>query len=199
MAVVQKQGNRLTQTHTDTDTDTHLARLRKVHGQIHTQMWQICVDKKNWISYTPKKETYWREADDAKFAARKKEKERKNVLGMSWRWIHMNESCLTCEWVISHICMSHVTHANESCYTYEWVMSHIWMSHVTHMNDSCHTCEWVMAHVWMSHVTHMNESCHTCGWVMSHIWTSHVTHMNEPSHIWMKHVTHMHESCHTYG
>jgi len=35
--------------------------------------------------------------------------------------------------------MSHVTHMNESCHTYEWVMSHIWMSHVTHMNESCHT------------------------------------------------------------
>ena len=27
----------------------------------------------------------------------------------------------------------HVTHMNESCHTYEWVMSHIWMSHVTHI------------------------------------------------------------------
>ena len=25
--------------------------------------------------------------------------------------------------------MSHVTHMNESCHTYEWVMSHIWMIH----------------------------------------------------------------------
>jgi len=29
---------------------------------------------------------------------------------------------------MSHIWMSHVTHINESCHTYEWVMSHIWMS-----------------------------------------------------------------------
>jgi len=45
----------------------------------------------------------------------------------------------------SYICMSHVTHMNESCHTYEWVMSHIRMSHVTHMHESYHTYEWVEA------------------------------------------------------
>jgi len=35
-------------------------------------------------------------------------------------------------------------HMNESRHTYEWVMSHICMSHVSHMNESCHTCERVM-------------------------------------------------------
>jgi len=59
--------------------------------------------------------------------------------------------------------MSHVTHMNESCHTYEWVMSHIWMSHVTHMNESCHIYEWVMSqhnscifcphfHPWLVHI-----------------------------------------------
>ena len=33
----------------------------------------------------------------------------------------------------SYIWMSHVAHMNESCPTYEWVMSHICMSHVTHV------------------------------------------------------------------
>ena len=28
--------------------------------------------------------------------------------------------------------MSHVTHMNESCHTYEWVMSHKWLSHAYH-------------------------------------------------------------------
>ena len=60
------------------------------------------------------------------------------------------------EWVMSHICMRHVTQMNESRHTYEWVTSHIWMSHVTHMNESCHSHEWVMSHIWTSHVTHMN-------------------------------------------
>jgi len=88
--------------------------------------------------------------------------------------------------------MRHVTHMNASCHTYEWVMSHKWMSleschtnewalcHVTQMNEP-----WVMSHKWMSH-----ESCHTNERAMSH-----VTQMNEPwvmSHKWMSH-----ESCHT--
>jgi len=133
----------------------------------------------------------------------------------------------TCEWVMSHIWMSHVTHMNESCHTSEWVMSHIWMSHVTHLNESCHTYEWVMSHIWMSRVIHLNESCHRCEWVMSHlrmitfhVWTHHVTRVNESWHkyewvmaqIWMSHgtcegvtsrtcmshVTHMNESCNTH-
>ena len=29
---------------------------------------------------------------------------------------------------------------NESCHTCELVMSHMWMSQVAHMNESCHTC-----------------------------------------------------------
>jgi len=46
--------------------------------------------------------------------------------------------------------MSHVTHINESCHTYQWVMSHISMSHVTRMNESCHTYQWVMSHVYFN-------------------------------------------------
>jgi len=49
----------------------------------------------------------------------------------------------------------------EACHVCEWVMSHVWMSHVARMNGSCPTYEWVMSHMWMSHVTHMNESCRT--------------------------------------
>ena len=121
-----------------------------------------------------------------------------------------------------------VTHMNESCPTYEWVMSHTyecvissshspvsheWMSDATNMNESCPTYKCVMSNIcrhslysnstrgpvslsWMSHVTHMNESCHThvnewCRtyeWVMCHLWMCHVTLMNE----W-------NESCHIYG
>jgi len=66
----------------------------------------------------------------------------------------------------SHICLSHM---NGSCHTYEWVMSHIWMSHVTHMYESRHTYVWVTSHIWMSHVTHMNESCHTDDWVSNSV------------------------------
>jgi len=42
--------------------------------------------------------------------------------------------------------MSPVTHMNESCHTYEWVLSHTGMSPVTHTNESCHTHEWFMPH-----------------------------------------------------
>ena len=91
----------------------------------------------------------------------------------------------------THTTQSHVPHMNESCPTYEWVMSHIQMSHIPHlfvaegkhrhilsrMNESCP--------LWMSHVpqiigtngklrprvSHMNESCPT--------WTRHLLHMNE--------------------
>ena len=95
---------------------------------------------------------------------------------------HVNESRHTCEWVTSHMWMSHVTHVNESCHTCEWVMSRMWMSRVTHVNESCHKCEWVMSHTWLSHVTHVNESCHTFEWVMSRMWMSHVAHVNKPCH-----------------
>ena len=95
----------------------------------------------------------------------------------------MNESCHTCEWVMSHIWLSHVIHMNESCYTCEWVTSHMSMSHVTHVNESCRICEWVISKMWMSHVTHVNKSCRICERVMSHMWTSHVTHVNESCRI----------------
>ena len=47
---------------------------------------------------------------------------------------------------------TYVVHMNESCHTYGWVMSHVWMSHVTHMNASCHTYRWVMSSI-------INQSC----------------------------------------
>ena len=64
----------------------------------------------------------------------------------------MAELCHTCEWIMSHEWMSHVTGADESCHTYHWVMSHISMSHVTHINVSCHTYQCVMSHTSMCHV-----------------------------------------------
>jgi len=88
---------------------------------------------------------------------------------------HMNESCLTYEWVMSHIWMSHVTHMNESRLTYEWVTSHIWMRHVSHMNESCHTYECVTTRIWMRHVLHTSESCLTYKCVVSRTSMSHVS------------------------
>jgi len=134
-------------------------------------------------------------------------------------YLTMNESCLTCEWVMSQM--------NQSCNAshYESVMSHMWMSrvmyatvalwtsHVTRANESCR--KWIMSHMWISHVTNkwvmrcvllcmshithlthasvmyraMNESCHTCEWGMSH--------MNEACHTyeWVtSHISRMHRS-----
>ena len=58
--------------------------------------------------------------------------------------------------------MSHVTHLNESCHTFEWVMSHIWMSHSTRSKSSdithalyehAHAClcvgVYVCVHLWV--------------------------------------------------
>jgi len=140
---------------------------------------------------------------------------------VTYEWVMalVSISHATYEWVMTYmneswqIWLGHVTHIDESCHTYEWFVSHIWINRVTHMNDSCHTYELVMSHIWMSLVTHMNESCHTYESVMSHIWMIHgtprmsyVTHKNEScytceramSHIWMSHMAHMKESCHKY-
>jgi len=114
----------------------------------------------------------------------------------------MNESSRTCEWVMSHVWVSHDTpmsssyvfHMNESRHSCEWVMSH---THVPCLSASWHTNEFVISQLWvnraLSHVTRVNTSCHTYEYLMPHIWRrqcvmSHictqrrVTHMNAPVH-----------------
>jgi len=63
---------------------------------------------------------------------------------------------------------SHFIHVNESCHTYEWVVSHTWMRHVSYAirNDICvcaliDTSFAVISQRLTCHVTHVNESCHT--------------------------------------
>jgi len=70
--------------------------------------------------------------------------------GVSDVWREMWEMCVVrhvcdacCKCGMLHTSKSFVTHMNASCHTYEWVVSHMWMSHVTHMNESCHIYEWV--------------------------------------------------------
>jgi len=125
--------------------------------------------------------------------------------------------------------MSHGAHMNESCHTYEWVMSHIWMSHVTHMNESCHTYKWVMSHKCMIHVsfichlyvlwyTSMSHIIDLCDMTHSYLILQHTaTHcntlqhingffMSTMSHMWkgfmsrirMSDGKNMNESCRTY-
>ena len=51
-------------------------------------------------------------------------------------------SHVTHEWVMSQARARQCNvrkNIKESCRTCEWVMSHIWIRHVTHMNTSCHT------------------------------------------------------------
>ena len=68
------------------------------------------------------------------------------------------------------IWMSHVTHMNGSCHTYEWVMSHIWMGHVTHMHESCHTYSWHTCNT----LQHTATRCNT----LQHIPDTHAIHCN---------------------
>jgi len=49
---------------------------------------------------------------------------------------HVNEACP------SHIWMRHISRMNVQCQPYDWVMSHVCMGHVTPVYESCHACEW---------------------------------------------------------
>ena len=121
---------------------------------------------------------------------------------------HINESCHTYEWVMSHQGMPIKASYNDTSYhTYERVKSHITTSQVTHINESCCTYQRVTLHIWMSHAPHTNESCHTYEWVLSHIWMSHVTpgHADQGvvqryviSHIWKSQIAHNNKSGHAY-
>jgi len=123
------------------------------------------------------------------------------------------------EWQLE---MSHNTHMNESCHTYEWVMSHIWMSHDTHMNESRHIYECVTASIRMSQLTTFDSSVrvtwpspmagswagctrckHDCMWPTHNIWLiracdvtqSHVCHDSLVRLTWRFHMcdmTHSH-------
>jgi len=163
----------------------------------------------------------------------------------------MNESCHvygchTHERVKLLTQMSHVTHMNESCHTYEWAVSHTWTAHswvsFTHMNGSCHTvsvtnyrarydgsCLYVTStnhHMgsiwWFVLICHEHEPSYraltvsalssSIWWLVlvtyerftSNIWKDHF-HRYEwvMSHIWMSQVPHMNpirtsELSHTY-
>ena len=63
---------------------------------------------------------------------------------------HVHESCLTYQWVMSHISMSHVSHINESCLIYQWVMLACDSKGLV-LLPLCHARFGVMS---LSHVTH---------------------------------------------
>jgi len=123
----------------------------------------------------------------------------------------VNESCPSCEWVMSLLWMSHVPPVNESCPFCEWSMSLMWMSHVTRAK----MCAWRFCLPWyaFSHVPPANESCLSCEWAISRSMI-HSTYMKVcawlfrlvlclgmhwvTSLLCMSHVPHVNESCHKY-
>ena len=94
----------------------------------------------------------------------------------------MSASCLSHEWVMSYIRMSHILMcvclSHESCLSYHCIMSLLRMSHVTHMHTyACLTfrslslsLSWAMSLIPLHHVPPTNESCHSYAYIcMSHI------------------------------
>jgi len=103
---------------------------------------------------------------------------------------HMNESCLTCEWVIPQMWMSRVM-CEMTRVIYKHAMSRINLTchagfGVRDACESCRTCERVMSHinqscrVQMSHVTPQIFGVFIwragCWRVMSHMWMIHVAY-----------------------
>jgi len=74
-------------------------------------------------------------------------------------WVHTNESCLTCGWVMSHVRMSHdmAPQKHTNMHICEWV-THVNQS-VTRANNSFHGCTRALKHAYMrtSNIAHMNE------------------------------------------
>jgi len=116
-----------------------------------------------------------------------------------------HESCHACEWVASHLHMSHVTltnqsylPSNEACHTHKWVTlhTHKWvMSHLSAFRAQAQIWGWGVGKVvWggrvgkrcrcahMYHITLTIESYHTYEWIMSLLRMSHVAHANA-SHV----------------
>jgi len=126
--------------------------------------------------------------------------------------LHTNETCLTCEWVMSHLRMSHVPHINWVCPTYECVMSHLhgWvmshydrvMSHtqITRMNTKMSgvvcvcvrvcACVYVCVCVYM--YIHIYIYILMYKYILIHIYTYEYTLISQPIslciyiHIWIR-------------
>jgi len=89
--------------------------------------------------------------------------------------------------VTCNVRMHHVTHANESCHTCEWVMSQIRLSHATHSSALYdyipHTKTGQIARTNESRTWSRPEQFSTNAWayegVISYIQVGHVAHTNE--------------------
>jgi len=140
---------------------------------------------------------------------------------MSCIWVHlftnMHALCCTCECVMPHKCMSHVTYMNASCQVYEYITlltrmkqdKHALQHTATHCNNAAtpcntlqrnktnipspihaseHTREWVMSHVWMSRITHTRQTTN----MPSCINESSCTNKYIITHIWVSHAHERH-------
>jgi len=105
-----------------------------------------------------------------------------------------------CAWVMSHLCMSHVTQTQRTPrlvysaiygiihFTYEW-------DHVTHLHESCHTYSECTRNGSFGHNTHHVTRVHD---IISHICMSYVTPtLSTPRLVFLaihstNYVTHMH-------
>jgi len=94
--------------------------------------------------------------------------------GTPWTFIAVeNESCHAYEWIMSHVCMIHVTHGirrflGSGDIGSRWVMLRMREIHVTHVNATCHTHD--CAGYGGAEILAVHELCCSCKWVMSHIW-----------------------------
>ena len=56
-----------------------------------------------------------------------------HMCDVTWHFLLQCVWFQMCDMTLFYVWTSHVTHMNESCHIYQWVMSHICMSHVTHI------------------------------------------------------------------
>jgi len=64
--------------------------------------------------------------------------------------------------LVPHVGMGHVTLRHETCHTCEWVMSHLRMSHATHVKVPCHT-QSRRKYRWMTSRDVMCDTMTQCG------------------------------------
>jgi len=121
--------------------------------------------------------------------------------------MHMNESCHTWNWAMSHVIKGHNTCMYGSCHTYVWVMSHVYelffsqifglvWSHVKSIRIA-------LSYVWHDSSACMPNSCmfmtrltHICD-DSNHIYMSHSNHTYECIIVYVSPSNHMYE-CYTY-
>jgi len=104
-----------------------------------------------------------------------------------------HDSFIRVTWLI-HMCDCctaprpvYVTHMNESCHTYEWVVSHIWMSRayvsLLHRTAPC-ICDMTHSYVWhnpLIRVTWLIHMCHCCT-APRPVYVTWLIHMCDTTH-----------------